>query len=128
MTTPDEHRRNLAWTASTLQGVADVAPSGSSLRERALQLLESAPSMNEIEQLDTASPAQVAAAIDSIEAAHELFRSALRELDDPKICRALQVTLRHYPGPPDFALWRLMAANGVPMGGIILRTTGPLGG
>lgn len=126
MTTPDEHRRNLAWTIPMLQDVVDAAEAESLLRKRALQLLNGALSIQEVERLDTASPDRATAAIDSIEAARALFRSALRELDEPEVCRALQVTLRHYPGPMDFALWRVLAAQGAPIGRVMLRTADPL--
>jgi hypothetical protein len=45
---------------------------------------------------------------------------ALRDLDDPIVCRGLQVTLRHYPEPMDFAFWRELAARGVAVGSVIL--------
>lgn len=128
MTTPDEHRRNLAWTIPTLRDVVDASKAGSLLRLRALQLLDLAPSIEQIEKLDAATPERVTAAIDSIEAAREFFLSALRELDGPEVCRSLQVTLRHCPGPRDFALWRLLATRGAPMGGVMLRTADPLRG
>jgi hypothetical protein len=125
MITPDEHRRNLSWTTSTLNQVIDRAPEGSELRERATRLHGRIPSLDEIEGLDHARPEQVEAPIDTIEAAREGFMLAMQQLQDPKLRRSLAVTLRHYPRAPDFSHWRRMLASGAPMGGVLLRKNLP---
>lgn len=124
MTTPDERERNLGWTISTLRDIAQATQAGSSLQQRASQLLVDALTIEDIELLDAASPERVKAGIASIEAARELFVAALQELEDPQIRHALRAILRHYPRPVDFDRWRRMAAQGAPMGSAILRRSG----
>jgi hypothetical protein len=127
MTTPEEHRRALGRTIQTLKDVSAAAAAGSALRDRALHLLTSAVSIEKIEQLDTASPERVEAAINSIQDSRALFESALRELHEPRVRLALEVALRHYPDGIQLELWRiLLASGGSPMGGVISRTAGPL--
>lgn len=121
MTTPDEHRRNLGWTISTMTELRDGATPGSDVAVRAAYLLPQMPSVEQLEALDSAEPAQVEAAIKAIENASGLFTTALRHVENPGLRRVLEVTLRHYPTPAHFDFWRQMAARGAPMGTVILR-------
>jgi len=122
MTTPEEHRRNIGWTVETLQDVAKHAAEGSPLHQRAVQLLQDAPTIEDIEALDGAPPERVCAVIDLLEASRQLFRDAHREFDDPDVCWAIKATLRHYPEHWHFGQWRFRVARGDPeMGKVILR-------
>ncbi|MBL0391229.1 hypothetical protein JJ685_08775 [Ramlibacter monticola] len=120
MTTPEEHRRNLGWTRSMLQDIADHAPAGSELRDSALNLLAEVPDLDQIARLNDTGHAEISAAIDAIEAAYNLFTSAGQHLADAEVRRAVAVTLRHYPLPAQFAHWRKLLELGAPMGDIML--------
>lgn len=109
-----------------LKEIVVAADAKAALRQRAMQLLATALSIEEIEQLDTAPSESVEAAIRSIQAARAVFEAALHELPEPRIRQLLEATLRHYPDGIDLALWRILAARGSPMGSVILRTAGPL--